>query len=237
MDIWRKLPPPWRDFLAGSGAEKALDRVADFLSREMFHEEVFPREEDWFAAFQAVAPDDVRVIILGQDPYHEEGQAHGLAFSVAAGTAVPPSLRNIFRELADDVGVSAPASGDLSAWAANGVLLLNSVLTVRAGAAGSHSGRGWEEFTDCVISRLSRDHRPRVFILWGSWAGKKAALIDEARHLVLRSAHPSPLSASRGFFGSRPFSRANEFLTARGEPPVPWDCLPRRTEQLELGII
>ena len=237
MDLWRTLPAAWREFLAGSGAEKPLDRVADFLIREMFHEEVFPAREEWFAAFQALAPADVRAVILGQDPYHEEGQAHGLAFSVKAGTAVPPSLRNIFKELSDDVGVSAPASGDLSAWAANGVLLLNSVLTVRAGTAGSHSGRGWEEFTDRVIAGLSRDRRPKVFILWGTWAGKKAELIDGGRHLVLRSAHPSPLSASRGFFGSRPFSRANEFLTARGEPPIPWGCLPRKTEQLELGIL
>jgi len=164
----------------------------------------------------------VRVVILGQDPYHGPKQAHGLAFSVASGVPLPPSLRNVLAERENDLGLPVPKSGDLSAWAAQGVLLLNTTLTVRAGEAGSHQGRGWESFTDEVIRVVSNKVEPVVFVLWGASARSKKALIDDSRHIIIESAHPSPLSAHRGFFGSRPFSRVNASLTSSGRPPIDW---------------
>jgi uracil-DNA glycosylase len=183
---------------------------------------IFPKGSEWFRALDATPMDHVRVVILGQDPYHGEGQAHGLCFSVQRGVRPPPSLLNIYKEMKTDLGLDPPSHGNLEAWAEQGVLLLNSVLTVEAGLAASHQGKGWERFTDAVIRLVNNGPRPVVFILWGAYAQKKAAFVDRTRHLVLTSAHPSPLSAHNGFFGSRPFSKANEFLVARGEGPIDW---------------
>ena len=183
---------------------------------------VYPPAQDIFNAFTMTPLHAVKVVILGQDPYHEAGQANGLCFSVHKGIEIPPSLVNIYKELHDDLGLPIPSHGDLSAWAAQGVLLLNTVLTVRAHAAASHRGLGWEQFTDAAIRALASQDRPIVFILWGRHAGEKRALITNPKHLILSSAHPSPLSAHRGFFGSRPFSKANAFLAENGVSPVDW---------------
>lgn len=185
---------------------------------------VYPAPADTFAALHLTPYAQVKVLILGQDPYHGPGQAHGLCFSVRPGVALPPSLQNIFKELRADAGCAPAAHGDLSVWASQGVLLLNAVLTVGAGAAGSHANRGWEHFTDAVIGAVSAKTEPVVFVLWGAYARKKKALVDPTRHVVIESAHPSPLSAHHGFFGSRPFSRANEALRQVGRSPVSW-CL------------
>ncbi|WP_267389427.1 uracil-DNA glycosylase [Sphingomonas sp. GC_Shp_3] len=192
---------------------------------------VFPKSEDWFRALDLTPPEEVRVVILGQDPYHGEGQAHGLCFSVQPGVRTPPSLVNIYKELHADLGIVRADHGFLEHWAKQGVLLLNSVLTVRMGAAASHQGKGWERFTDAVIRVVAASPNPVVFMLWGNYAQKKAAFIDDVsrggRHLVLKSAHPSPLSAHNGFLGSRPFSRANAFLREHGRAPIDW-ALPAR---------
>jgi len=213
------IPEAWRELLDDQAAR--LAELQDFVTAERAAHTVFPPEGRVFAALAATTPDRVRAVIVGQDPYHDDGQAHGLAFSVPAGVPLPPSLRNIFREMQSDLG-AAPASGDLSHWAEQGVLLLNSVLTVRAHAAGSHRGRGWEEFTDAVLRAVDRVSPPCVFILWGADAQKKRALVDETRHRVIAGPHPSPLSAYRGFFGSRPFSRTNELLRELRRPPIDW---------------
>jgi uracil-DNA glycosylase len=183
---------------------------------------IFPKGSEWFHALDATPLEKVRVVILGQDPYHGEGQAHGLCFSVKQGVRPPPSLLNIYKEMKSDLGVDPPAHGNLEAWARQGVLLLNSVLTVEAGLAASHQGKGWERFTDAVIRLVNEQPQRIVFILWGAYAQKKAAFVDRSRHLVLTSAHPSPLSAHNGFLGSRPFSKTNAFLVAQGEPPIDW---------------
>lgn len=194
-----------------------------FVAAERAAGPVYPPAGEVFAALHLTPLASVKVVILGQDPYHGPRQAHGLCFSVRAGTALPPSLRNIFRELVDDLGVAPPPSGDLTPWARQGVLLLNTTLTVRGGQAGSHQGHGWEQFTDQVIAAVSAKEETVVFVLWGAHAARKQALVDRRRHRVLTSAHPSPLSAHRGFFGSRPFSRANAALQAAGRKPVDWD--------------
>ena len=185
---------------------------------------VYPPRQELFAAFRLTPPERVRVVILGQDPYHEPGQANGLSFSVAPGVRLPPSLRNIFEELRTDCGVAPRASGDLTPWAEQGVFLLNSSLSVQAGAAGSHQAFGWQTFTDAVAASLAKLPQPVAFILWGAHAQKKAAIAQSSSYprLVLQSPHPSPLSAYRGFFGSRPFSAVNEFLVQHGEAPVRW---------------
>lgn len=185
---------------------------------------VYPPRQELFAAFRLTPPERVRVVILGQDPYHEPGQANGLSFSVAPGVRLPPSLRNIFEELRTDCGVTPPDSGDLTPWAEQGVFLLNSSLSVQAGAAGSHQAFGWQTFTDAVVAALAKLPQPVAFILWGAHAQKKAAIAQSSSYprLVLQSPHPSPLSAYRGFFGSRPFSAVNEFLVQHGEAPVRW---------------
>jgi uracil-DNA glycosylase len=193
-----------------------------FVDDERAAHTVYPPREQVFTALALTAPDDVRVVILGQDPYHGAGQAHGLAFSVPAGEKVPPSLKNIHKELRSDVDVTPPAHGSLVAWAQQGVLLLNTVLTVRDGEAHSHKGRGWERFTDDVIAAVSAKRTPVVFVLWGLPAQKKRTLVDESVHTVLTSAHPSPLSAHNGFFGSRPFSRSNAALVQAGRAPIDW---------------
>ena len=189
---------------------------------------IFPRANEWFHALNAAPLGNVRVVILGQDPYHGEGQAHGLCFSVKSNVPPPPSLVNIYKEMKTDLGIDPPRHGNLESWTQQGVLLLNSVLTVEAGRAASHQGKGWERFTDAVIREVNGLPRPVVFILWGSYAQKKAAFVDATRHLVLKSVHPSPLSAYNGFFGSKPFSKTNAFLIAQGQQPIDW-VLPAQT--------
>ncbi len=207
------LPENWRAFLAGAADFAALDRTLEKLAEERSQGEVFPPEGKVFTAFQLTSPEKVRVVLLGQDPYHDDGQAEGLSFSVPAGMKLPPSLRNIYKEYAEDLGRTAPGTGSLRTWAEGGVLLLNTILSVRAHQAGSHRKKlGWETFTDAVIKRLGEGERPLVFLLWGGFAAEKRPLIDESRHLVVESVHPSPLSAYRGFFGSRPFSQAQTYL-------------------------
>jgi uracil-DNA glycosylase len=183
---------------------------------------IYPRASHWFHAMDTTPLDEVRVVVLGQDPYHGEGQAHGLCFSVQQGVRTPPSLMNIYKELNSDLGVAVPSHGFLEAWALQGVLLLNSVLTVEANKAASHAGKGWEKFTDAVISEVNALPHPVVFILWGNYAQRKAAFVDKSRHHIIKSAHPSPLSAHNGFFGSRPFSLTNSFLAGKNMKPVDW---------------
>jgi uracil-DNA glycosylase len=196
-----------------------------FLKEERRAHTVYPPEPDVFNALKLTPYDSVKVVILGQDPYHGAGQAHGLAFSVRPGVTPPPSLRNILKELHDDVGCPKPKNGFLEPWSRQGVLLLNAVLTVRAGEPNSHRGKGWERFTDAAIEAVSAKPDPVVFVLWGAPAQKKLALIDATRHTVLKAPHPSPLSAKTGFFGSRPFSKVNAALQAAGNDPIGW-CLP-----------
>lgn len=193
-----------------------------FVKEEYATRKVFPPADDIFNAFHLTPLSQVKVVILGQDPYHNDGQAHGLCFSVKPDVDVPPSLVNIYQELHDDLGCDIPNNGYLTKWAEQGVLMLNTVLTVRAHQANSHRGKGWEEFTDAAIRILNEQDRPIVFILWGSPAQKKAAMLHNPKHLILKSPHPSPLSAYRGFFGSRPFSQTNEFLERNGLEPVDW---------------
>ncbi|MBO4632832.1 MAG: uracil-DNA glycosylase [Lentisphaeria bacterium] len=217
------LPENWRHFLSQATQSKSFQQLEAFLQREYLEQTVFPPQEELFTAFRLTDPDQVRVVILGQDPYHDEGQAHGLAFSVKESVRFPPSLRNIFKELSSDLNLAIPESGSLIPWAKQGVLLLNTVLTVRAHQPGSHRNQGWEPFTDEVISELSRRKKHLIFVLWGAPAQSKLPLIDQKKHTVICSAHPSPLSAHRGFFGSRPFSAVNRDLTAHGSKPVDWD--------------
>lgn len=214
----------WNPVLRGEFAKPYWQQLQRFVAEQRASTTVFPPHADVFAALRLTAYADTRVVILGQDPYHGPGQAHGLAFSVADGVAHPPSLRNIFVELADDLGCSTPANGNLSAWATQGVLLLNTTLTVRAGAAASHQGHGWETFTDRVIAAATAQTKRVVFILWGASAQRKHSLIDAKHHTVIKAPHPSPLSAHRGFFGSKPFSRANAALLEAGRTPIDW-CL------------
>lgn len=217
-----RIDPSWKTGLADIFESPGFRQTAEFARSQYATREVYPPAGKIFAAFDACPFDKVKVVILGQDPYHGPGQANGLCFSVNPGVRMPPSLVNIFKEVSDDTGAPIPADGDLSRWATQGVLLLNATLTVEANHAGSHQGHGWEQFTDLVISRLSRDRDNLVFILWGSYAIRKTALIDTSRHLVLTSPHPSPLSAHRGFFGNHHFSRANAYLLSHGQSPIQW---------------
>ena len=217
-----ELPPGYREALAAEIASPWYRELDAFVDAERETGVVYPPEPDVFAAFARTPLDRVKVVLLGQDPYHGEGQAHGLAFSVRPGTALPPSLVNLMKELASDVGCKKPDHGSLEAWADRGVLLLNTVLTVRAGEAGSHAKKGWEKLTDSVIRVLDARARPMVFLLLGAPAKKKAALVDRAKHRVIEGVHPSPLSASQGFFGSKPFSSVNRALSEMGEAPVDW---------------
>jgi len=212
----------WRERLSGEFEKEYYKKLLLFLRKEESEATVYPPKEMWFNAYNMTPFEKVKVVILGQDPYHGENQAHGLAFSVQKGVALPPSLKNIFKELHDDIGCPIPNNGTLTHWAEEGVFLLNTVLTVRASEAHSHKGQGWERFTDATIRLISERKEHVVFILWGSPAQKKAALIDEGRHLILRAPHPSPLSVYRGFFGSKPFSRANDYLRANGISPIDW---------------
>ena len=214
----------WNPLLRGEFAKPYWQQLQQFVATERAAAEVYPSAADTFAALHLTPYAELKVLILGQDPYHGPGQAHGLCFSVRDGIAHPPSLQNIFKELHDDIGCAVPRGGDLTAWARQGVLLLNAVLTVRARSAGSHADKGWETFTDEVIRVASAKTERVVFILWGAYARRKKGLVDLDRHLVIESAHPSPLSARNGFFGSKPFSRANDALAAAGRTPVEW-CL------------
>jgi uracil-DNA glycosylase len=219
------LPPDWRACLAEQFRQPYFAELRRFLDAERVTATVFPPRPEVFAAFEQTPLDAVKVLMLGQDPYHDDGQAHGLCFSVRPGVKPPPSLSNMFKEMRDDLGIGIPDHGCLSAWAEQGVLLLNAVLTVRAHEANSHKNRGWEQFTDAVIKAVSDRVRPVVFVLWGGYAKKKKKLIDTTRHVVIESAHPSPLSAHAGFFGSRPYSKINAALGALGHEPIDWRLL------------
>jgi uracil-DNA glycosylase len=216
------LPAEWRAVLEPLLDPAATAALGAFVADEYANHTVYPPIEDLFAAYRLCPPDRTRVLILGQDPYHGPGQAHGLSFSVRAGVRIPPSLRNVFTELADDLGIPPPASGDLTGWARQGVLLLNAVLTVCAAAAASHAGFGWETFTDATIRALNACDTRVVFLLWGGYARRKATLITNPVHVVLEAGHPSPLN-TRGFRGARPFSAANKALADAGRPVIDWD--------------
>ncbi len=218
-----KVGESWKAPLAVEFSSPYMaDLRAFLLEQKEAGRRIFPKGSEYFRALDLTPLADVRVVILGQDPYHGEGQAHGLCFSVQPGVRTPPSLVNIYKEMQEDLGIPPARHGFLEHWAKQGVLLLNSVLTVEMGRAASHQGRGWERFTDAVIRAVNEQEKPVVFILWGSYAQKKAAFVDRDRHLVLRSAHPSPLSAHNGFLGSRPFSKANAFLEQHGRQPIDW---------------
>lgn len=226
-----KLDPEWLKLLGQEFDSPYMASLRQFLVAEKAAgKRIFPAGSEWFRALDLTPPDKVRVVILGQDPYHGPGQAHGLCFSVRPDVRVPPSLVNIYKELRSDLGIEPARHGFLEHWAKQGVLLLNNVLTVEMGQAASHQGRGWEKFTDAVVAEVNRRPAPVVYLLWGSHAQKKAASVDSidrgGRHLVLRAPHPSPLSAHNGFFGCRHFSRANAFLESRGLAPIDWALPP-----------
>ena len=212
----------WQQQLQGEFDKPYFAKLVAFVKQEYAHHTVYPPGKLIFNAFNQCPFDKVKVVLLGQDPYHEPGQAHGLCFSVNEGGQFPPSLGNIFKEIHDDIGAPIPSSGNLTRWAQQGVLLLNATLTVREHQAGSHQRQGWEEFTDAVIRILSEKREHLVFILWGSYAQSKSQLIDGSRHCILRSAHPSPLSAYRGFFGNHHFSLANQYLRTNGIEEIQW---------------
>lgn len=217
-----RIEESWRNILAEQWEMPYFKTLTDFVRTQYATTTVYPPASKIFAAFDACPFDKVKVVILGQDPYHGPGQANGLCFSVNPGIPYPPSLINIFKEVSSDTGAAAPSDGDLSRWARQGVFMLNSVLTVEQGRAASHASRGWETLTDAAIAALSANREHLVFLLWGSYAINKGKLIDRSKHLVLTSVHPSPLSAHRGFFGNRHFSRANEYLQAHGITPIQW---------------
>jgi uracil-DNA glycosylase len=218
-----KLHEGWLERLRGEFDQPYMADLKRFLCAEKEQgKHIFPKGCDWFKALDLTPPDTVKVVILGQDPYHGLGQAHGLCFSVPNGVDTPPSLRNIYKELESDLGIARPSHGFLEHWAGQGVLLLNSVLTVEMGQAASHREKGWERFTDAIIREVNALDHPVVFMLWGSYAQKKAAFVDSSRHLVLKAPHPSPLSAHSGFFGCKHFSKANAFLESKGLAPIDW---------------
>ncbi|KAB8142655.1 uracil-DNA glycosylase [Chloroflexia bacterium SDU3-3] len=216
------IPESWQPVLEAETKKPYYTQLMAFLEAERAAHTVFPPEGEVFSALELTPYESARVLVVGQDPYHDDGQAHGLAFSVRPGVTVPPSLVNIYKELKADLGCKVPNNGYLVPWARQGVLLLNTALTVRAHEPNSHKSKGWEKFTDAVIAALSRRPEPAVFVLWGGNAQKKLKLIDAERHVVIQSAHPSPLSARSGFFGSRPFSKINAALAAQGHTPIDW---------------
>ncbi|GCE05776.1 uracil-DNA glycosylase [Dictyobacter aurantiacus] len=216
------IPESWHAHLNGEFEKPYFQKLAAFVDEERQKYEVFPPEQDVFSALRHTPYDDVNVFLLGQDPYHDNNQAHGLCFSVRPGIKPPPSLVNMFKELRDDIGCRIPNNGYLVPWADQGMLMLNAVLTVRAHQANSHKNHGWEKFTDHVIQVVNAKESPVVFVLWGGYAQKKKALIDTSRHTIVESAHPSPLSARNGFFGSRPFSKINTALHLAGKPEINW---------------
>ena len=219
------MPPitnDWDEKLTPEYSKEYYRNLFNFIGQEYSTRTIYPPGDDIFNAFHLTPYKNVKVVIIGQDPYHEPGQAHGLSFSVKPGIEIPPSLQNIYKELQDDCGCYIPNNGYLVKWAEQGVLLLNAVLTVRAHAAASHQGKGWEEFTDAAIKVVNAVDRPVVFMLWGSFARSKKEMLSNPKHLILEAPHPSPLSAYRGFFGCKHFSRANEFLKSHGESPIDW---------------
>ena len=225
-----KLHPQWREVLGAEFEKDYMRRLREFLiQRKQQGAVIYPPGSQWFSALNNTAYDQVRVVILGQDPYHGPGQAHGLCFSVMPDIKVPPSLANIYKEIQTDLSIQQPDHGCLITWAQQGVLLLNATLTVEQGDAGAHQGKGWEQFTDRVITTINDNLESVVFILWGNFAQKKAAMIDSTKHLILKSVHPSPLSAHRGFFGCRHFSAANRYLQQQGKKPIDWQLPDRNT--------
>ncbi len=224
MTINPQIEPSWKEVLKDEFTKEYFVELKRFLIEEKQNYTIYPKGSDMFNAFSYTPFDDVKVVIIGQDPYHGANQAHGLAFSVLDGVAFPPSLRNIFQELNSDIGCPTPKSGNLSSWAKQGVFLINTVLSVREGQAHSHAKHGWEIFTDSIIKKISDKKQNVVFILWGSPAIAKSKLIDSSKHHIITSPHPSPLSSYRGFFGSKPFSKTNEFLASRGITKIEW-CL------------
>jgi len=220
MDV--KIEQSWKDQLKDEFEKDYFIKLTDFVREEYKTKQIFPPAKLIFNAFEHTPFDKVKVVILGQDPYHNDGQAHGLSFSVPDGMPAPPSLVNIFKEINRDLGIPVPKSGNLTRWANQGVLLLNATLTVQAHTAGSHQKKGWEPFTDAAIKQLADKRENIVFILWGAYAQKKAMMIDPNKHLVLKSVHPSPLSAHNGFFGNNHFSEANKYLESRGISPIEW---------------
>ncbi|MBR1476640.1 MAG: uracil-DNA glycosylase [Lachnospiraceae bacterium] len=212
----------WLPALSQEFKKPYYKELFDFVKNEYNSTQVFPPSEDIFNAFHLTPLSQTKVVIIGQDPYHDVGQAHGLCFSVKPGVEIPRSLKNIYKELYDDLGCYIPNNGYLVKWAKQGVLMLNAVLTVRAHMPASHQNKGWEQFTDAAIRALNKEDRPIAFVLWGSFARSKKEMLDNPKHMIIESAHPSPLSASRGFFGSKPFSRINNFLVENGETPIDW---------------
>src|SRR5215472_4687415 len=217
-----QLPGDWSSVLCSEVEKPYFHNLEEFLTNERRTEIVFPPEEDVFTALKLTPYEKVSVLLLGQDPYHDDNQAHGLCFSVRPGVAIPPSLVNMFKELHADLGCAIPNNGYLVPWAEQGILMLNAVLTVRAHLPNSHKGKGWETFTDAIIARVNQKTTPVIFVLWGGYAQKKASLIDASRHTIIQSAHPSPLSARNGFFGSRPYSKINAALAQAGKPSIQW---------------
>lgn len=220
MDV--KIEESWKNILNEEFEKEYFTKLASFVKEEYQNKKVYPPAGEIFKAFNACAFDNVKVVVLGQDPYHGPGQANGLCFSVRPGIPMPPSLVNIFKERKSDLGKSMPPNGDLTRWAEQGVLLLNATLTVRAKSPGSHQKKGWEAFTDAVVQKLSNEKENLVFLLWGAYAQKKGAMIDRQKHFVLESPHPSPFAAHRGFFGSSPFSKCNEFLDSKEISKIDW---------------
>lgn len=220
MDV--RIANDWKAILREEFEKPYFAALTDFVKAEYAAGQIFPMGRNIFRAFDKCPFDELKVVIIGQDPYHGEGQANGLCFSVAQGVPFPPSLQNIFKEVNSDTGAAIPTSGELDRWAEQGVLLLNSVLTVRAHQAASHAGRGWEQFTDAVVRAIAQNKSGIVYMLWGSYAQKKGAIASAASNLILKSVHPSPLSSYRGFFGCRHFSKANQYLVEQGKEPIVW---------------
>lgn len=225
IDIHLNLDSSWFIKLETEFSKPYFQKLTLFLKEEFQTKKVYPKEENIFEAFNQTSFEDTKVVIIGQDPYHGINQAHGLSFSVKEGTKTPPSLRNIFSELKSDLNIDIPESGNLVKWSKEGVLLLNSILTVKEKSPGSHQKKGWEEFTNEVIKSLSNNRKNIVFILWGKYAQKKESLIDSEKHFVIKSAHPSPFSAQKGFFGSKPFSKSNQYLQSFDVSPVNWSLV------------
>ncbi len=220
MDV--KIEQSWKKLLKDEFEKEYFKNLTDFVKQEYKTRTIYPPGKDIFKAFDLCPVDKTKVIIIGQDPYHGKGQAHGLCFSVKDGVKIPPSLRNIYKELNDDIGKEIPKTGNIEHWARQGVLMLNATLTVRAGNAGSHQGKGWETFTDAVIKKISTEKENLVFLLWGAYAQKKGQIINSEKHYILKSAHPSPFSAYNGFFGNKHFSKTNEFLKSKGLTEIEW---------------
>lgn len=220
MDV--KIAPDWKALLEEEFSKPYFEKLTRFVKEEYATRRIYPRGSNIFRAFDKCPLDKLKVVIIGQDPYHGPGQAHGLCFSVDEGVPHPPSLQNIFKEVASDIGTPIPSSGNLDRWAEQGVLLLNSVLTVREHEAASHAGKGWEQFTDAVVRKIAQEKQGVVYLLWGSYAQRKGAMVDPQRNCILKAVHPSPLSAYRGFLGCKHFSQANDYLISTGQTPVNW---------------